>query len=121
VPHGADRRGRQIVGWLRFELAGARIGIRERVGRPFRGDRDQAAGPGPDRYIAAYDPRLPAEVRRSGRRRTIRPRLQSVNNTPDNDGPHHSTRANPELRYERPASVDGYVSKRAGSLSASPR
>lgn len=47
---------RQIIGWLRFEVAAARIGIRDRVGRLFR--RDKTAGPGPDRHIPAYDPRL---------------------------------------------------------------
>ncbi|GAA1599947.1 hypothetical protein GCM10009789_62610 [Kribbella sancticallisti] len=57
MAHGAVRRSGQLLGWLRLELAGARIGIRERLGRLRH--RNQAAGPRPDRYIPAYDPRLP--------------------------------------------------------------
>jgi hypothetical protein len=57
VAHRAGQRGGQSLGWLRFELAGARIGIRDRVRRLFH--RDQGCGPDADQYIPAYDPRHP--------------------------------------------------------------
>ncbi|WP_460661307.1 hypothetical protein [Kribbella swartbergensis] len=57
MAHGAGRRGGQLLGWLRFELAGGRIGIRDRVRRLLH--RDQGAGSAADRHIPAYDPRLP--------------------------------------------------------------
>jgi hypothetical protein len=60
MAHGEVRGIRLVVGWIRFEVAGALIAIRERVGRLFRGQADQAEGPGPERYIPAFDPRLPS-------------------------------------------------------------
>jgi hypothetical protein len=55
----AARFGLQLLGWLKFQWAGARLGVSDRVGRLIRRSGDQSKAPGTDRYIPAYDPRLP--------------------------------------------------------------